>query len=148
MGAPFGAQAFDVCPDIMTMAKAITNGVVPLGAVASRDHIYDTIVDASPTGAIEFFHGYTYSAIPVSMAAGLAMQDIIEKENLFERAKDMSPYFLDGLFSLKDLDIIIKEIDQSDIRLPVTKIIKNNYQKLIKLGFAKEDTSNLIRLLM
>ena len=83
MGAPFGAQAFDVCPDIMTMAKAITNGVVPLGAVASRDSIYDTIVDASPTGAIEFFHGYTYSAIPVSMAAGLAMQDIIEKEDLF-----------------------------------------------------------------
>ncbi len=73
---------------------------------ASRDHIYDTIVDASPTGAIEFFHGYTYSAIPVSMAAGLAMQDIIEKEDLFNRAKDMSPYFLDGLFSLKDLDII------------------------------------------
>ena len=66
MGAPFAAQAFDVCPDIMTMAKAITNGVVPLGAVASRDHIYDTIVNASPTGAIEFFHGYTYSAIPVS----------------------------------------------------------------------------------
>ena len=90
----------------MTMAKAITNGVVPLGAVASRDSIYETIVDASPTGAIEFFHGYTYSAIPVSMAAGLAMQDIIEKENLFQRAKDMSPYFLDGLFSLKDLDIV------------------------------------------
>ena len=106
MGAPFAAQAFDVCPDIMTMAKAITNGVVPLGAVASRDHIYDTIVDASPTGAIEFFHGYTYSATPVSMAAGLAMQDIIEKEDLFNRAKDMSPYFLDGLFTLKDLDII------------------------------------------
>jgi len=106
MGAPFAAQAFDVCPDIMTMAKAITNGVVPLGAVASRDHIYDTIIDASPTGAIEFFHGYTYSAIPVSMAAGLAMQDIIEKEDLFNRAKDMSPYFLDGLFTLKDLDII------------------------------------------
>ena len=106
MGAAFGAQAFDVCPDIMTMAKAITNGVVPLGAVASRDSIYDTIVDASPTGAIEFFHGYTYSAIPVSMAAGLAMQDIIEKENLFQRAKDMSPYFLDGLFSLRDLDIV------------------------------------------
>ena len=106
MGAPFAAQAFDVCPDIMTMAKAITNGVVPLGAVASRDYIYDTIVDASPTGAIEFFHGYTYSAIPVSMAAGLAMQDIIEKEDLFNRAKDMSPYFLDGLFTLKDLDII------------------------------------------
>ena len=106
MGTPFAAQAFGVTPDIMTMAKAITNGVVPLGAVASREKIYDTILDASPMGAVEFFHGYTYSAIPVSMAAGLAMQDIITKENLIQRSKDMSPYFLDGLFSLKDIDII------------------------------------------
>ena len=105
-GSPFAAQAFGVTPDIMTMAKAITNGVVPLGAVASRENIYDTVLDASPMGAVEFFHGYTYSAIPVSMAAGLAMQNIIEKENLFQRSKDMSPYFLDGLFSLKDIDVI------------------------------------------
>jgi len=105
-GAPFAAQAFEVTPDIMTMAKGITNGVMPLGAVASREKIYDTIVEASPTGAVEFFHGYTYSAIPASMAAGLAMQDIIQKENLFERSKEMSPYFLDALFTLKDLDII------------------------------------------
>ena len=104
MGAPFASQAFDVTPDIITMAKAITNGVMPLGAVASREKIYETIVDASPTGAIEFFHGYTYSAIPVSMAAGLAMQRIIEKEDLIQRSKEMSPYFLDGLFSLKDID--------------------------------------------
>ena len=106
MGEPFAAQAFDVTPDIITMAKGITNGVMPLGAVASKEEIYDTIVEASPTGAVEFFHGYTYSAIPASMAAGLAMQDIIQKENLFERSKKMSPYFLNGLFSLKDLDII------------------------------------------
>ena len=106
MGTPFAAQAFGVTPDMMTMAKAITNGVVPLGAVASREEIYDTVLNASPTGVVEFFHGYTYSAIPVSMAAGLAMQDIFEKEKLFDRAKDLSPYFLDGLFSLKDLDII------------------------------------------
>jgi len=104
MGHPFASQAFDVVPDIMTMAKAITNGVMPLGAVASKEKIYDTVLDASPTGAIEFFHGYTYSAIPASMAAGLAMQNIIEKENLFEKSKSMSPYFLDGLFSLKDID--------------------------------------------
>jgi len=106
-GSPFAAQAFGVTPDIMTMAKAITNGVVPLGAVASREKIYDTVLDASPMGAVEFFHGYTYSAIPVSMAAGLAMQNIIEKENLIQRSKDMSPYFLDGLFSLKDIDVIV-----------------------------------------
>ena len=103
-GEPFASQSFDVVPDIITMAKAITNGVMPLGAVASREKIYDTVLEASPTGAIEFFHGYTYSAIPVSMAAGLAMQSIIEKENLFERSKNMSPYFLDGLFSLKDIE--------------------------------------------
>ena len=106
MGTSFAAQAFGVTPDIMTMAKAITNGVVPLGAVASRENIYDTVLDASPKGAVEFFHGYTYSAIPVSMAAGLAMQDIITKESLVQRSKDMTPYFLDGLFSLKDIDII------------------------------------------
>jgi len=104
MGEPFGAQAFGVTPDIMTMAKAITNGVVPLGAVVSREHIYDTMVDAAPKGAIEFFHGYTYSGIPCAVAAGLAMQDIMEKESLFQRSKDMSPYFLNGLFSLKDID--------------------------------------------
>ena len=106
MGEPFAAQAFGVTPDMMTMAKAVTNGVVPLGAVASSEKIYDAMMDAAPKGAIEFFHGYTYSAIPCSVAAGLAMQDIIEKENLFQRAKDMSPYFLDGLFSLSDLDIV------------------------------------------
>ena len=107
MGEPFAAQAFGVTPDMMTMAKAVTNGGVPLGAVASSEKIYDAMMDAAPKGAIEFFHGYTYSAIPCSVAAGLAMQDIIEKENLFQRAKDMSPYFLDGLFSLKDIDGIV-----------------------------------------
>ena len=104
MGEAFGSQAFGVTPDILTMAKAVTNGVVPLGAVASREHIYDTMVDAAPNGAIEFFHGYTYSGIPCSVSAGLAMQDIIEKEDLINRSKEMSPYFLDGLFTLKDID--------------------------------------------
>jgi len=73
----------------MTMAKAITNGVVPLGAVASREHIYDSMVDAAPKGAIEFFHGYTYSAIPCSVAAGLAMQDIFEKVILLQLSDKM-----------------------------------------------------------
>ena len=106
-GSPFAAQAFGCNTRHNDNGKScITNGVVPLGAVASRENIYDTVLDASPMGAVEFFHGYTYSAIPVSMAAGLAMQNIIEKENLFQRSKDMSPYFLDGLFSLKDIDVI------------------------------------------
>jgi beta-alanine--pyruvate transaminase len=81
-----------------------------MGAVAVKEEIYDTIMDASPKGAVELFHGYTYSGIPIAVAAALAVQDIFEKEDIFNRAKKLSPYFLDGLFSLKDLDCI------SDIR--------------------------------
>ena len=102
-GSPFASQEFGVTPDIITMAKATTNGVVPMGAVAVKEEIYDTLMDASPKGAVELFHGYTYSGIPVSVAAALAVQDIFEKENIFKKAKEMSPYFLDGIFSLKDL---------------------------------------------
>jgi len=102
-GSAFASQEFGVTPDVMTMAKATTNGVVPMGAVAVKEEIYDAVMDASPKGAVELFHGYTYSGIPVSVAAALAVQDIFEKENIFKKAKEMSPYFLDGIFSLKDL---------------------------------------------
>jgi len=106
MGSAFASQEFGVTPDVMTMAKATTNGVVPMGVVAVKEEIYDTVMDASPKGAVELFHGYTYSGIPVSVAAALAVQDIFEKEDIFKRSKEMSPYFLDGLFSLKDLNAI------------------------------------------
>ena len=106
MGANFGAQAFGVTPDIMTMAKAITNGAQPLGAVAARQAVYDAITDAGPERGVEFFHGYTYSAHPAACAAGLAMMDIFRDERLIERARDMSPYFLDAVYSLKDLPIV------------------------------------------
>ena len=102
-GSAFASQEFGVTPDVMTMAKATTNGVVPMGAVAVKEEIYDAVMDASPKGAVELFHGYTYSGIPVSVAAALAVQDIFEKENIFKKVKEMSPYFLDGIFSLKDL---------------------------------------------
>jgi len=106
MGSVFASQEFGVVPDMMTMAKATTNGVVPMGVVACKDEMYDAVMDASPMGAVELFHGYTYSGIPVSVAAALAVQDIFEKEDIFKRSKEMSPYFLDGLFSLKDLDCV------------------------------------------
>jgi len=105
-GSAFAAQEFGVTPDLMTMAKATTNGVVPMGVVAARDGIYDSIVNAAPNGAIELFHGYTYSGIPVAVAAALAVQDIFDKENIFKRVKELSPYFQDALHSLKDLDCI------------------------------------------
>ena len=105
-GSPFAAQEFGVTPDIMTMAKATTNGVVPMGVVAVREGIYDTISNAAPEGAIELFHGYTYSGIPVAVAAALAVQDIFEKENIFKKVKNISPYFQEKLHTLKDLECI------------------------------------------
>jgi beta-alanine--pyruvate transaminase len=102
MGTAFGADAFGVTPDIMTMAKAINNGAIPMGAVAVKDEIYETVTDAAPQNAIEFFHGYTYSAHPAACAAGLATQELYEKEGIFERAREMSDYFLDAVWSLKD----------------------------------------------
>jgi len=106
MGSAFASQEFGVTPDIMTIAKATTNGVVPMGAVACKEEIYNTIVDNAPKGAIELFHGYTYSAIPVAVAAGLAVQDIIEKEDIFKRIKELVPYYQKAIFSLKDLDVV------------------------------------------
>jgi beta-alanine--pyruvate transaminase len=105
-GSAFASQEFNVTPDLITMAKATTNGVVPMGVVAAQDDIYDSIVNAAPEGAIELFHGYTYSGIPVAVAAALAVQDIFEKEDIFKRVKKMSPYFQDALHSLKDLDCV------------------------------------------
>ena len=103
MGSAFASQEFGVTPDVMTMAKATTNGVVPMGVVAVKEEIYDAVMDASPKGSVELFHGYTYSGIPVAVAAALAVQNIFEKEEIFKRSKEMSPYFLDAIFSLKDL---------------------------------------------
>jgi beta-alanine--pyruvate transaminase len=107
MGANFGAQAFGVTPDLLTMAKAITNGAQPMGAVAARQDIYETITEAGPKQGIEFFHGYTYSAHPASCAAGLAMMDIFRDEKLIERAAAMSPMFLDAMHSLADAPGVI-----------------------------------------
>ncbi len=102
LGAPFGSQYFGVTPDICTMAKALTNGAIPMGAVAVKDEIYETVTDASPENAIEFFHGYTYSAHPAACAAGIATMEIYERDGLFERAAEMAPYFKEACMSLRD----------------------------------------------
>ncbi len=107
MGSVFASQEFGVVPDMMTLAKATTNGVVPMGVVACKDDMYDAVMDSSPHGAIELFHGYTYSGIPVSVAAALAVQDIFEKEDIFNKVKDMVSYFQKSIFSLKDLDSVV-----------------------------------------
>jgi len=106
LGAAFGAEYFGVLPDIMTIAKGLTNGAVPMGAACVRHAVYDTIVKGAAPG-IEFFHGYTYSGHPLAAAAGLAALDIYEQEDLFTRAGSLSDYWEDGLQALKGLPHLV-----------------------------------------
>ena len=89
------------------MAKALTNGAQPMGAVAISERIHDAIMGAAADGAIEFFHGYTYSAHPAACAAGLAALDIYRDEGLFERGRELAPYFQDAMFSLRDAPNVV-----------------------------------------
>lgn len=106
LGAPFAAQALNVMPDMISCAKGITNGAVPMGAVAVRRAIYDAIVDAAP-GGIELFHGYTYSGHPLAAAAGLATLELYRAEGLFERARALAPAWEDALHALRGLPHLI-----------------------------------------
>jgi beta-alanine--pyruvate transaminase len=106
VGAPFAANRFGIVPDMITCAKGLTNGAVPMGAVAVRRTIYDAIVD-SVAGGIEFFHGYTYSGHPLAAAAGLATLDVYQQEGLFERAAELAPYWEDAVHALRGLPHVI-----------------------------------------
>ncbi|MEM6548914.1 MAG: aminotransferase class III-fold pyridoxal phosphate-dependent enzyme [Pseudomonadota bacterium] len=106
LGAPFASQLFGVTPDICTMAKALTNGCIPMGAVAVRDEVYETVTNASPDNAIEFFHGYTYSGHPAACAAGIAALNIYEREGLFEKATELAPYFFEATMRLRDHPLV------------------------------------------
>ena len=97
-GKSFGAVKYNVQPDMVTLAKAITNGSQPMGAVGVSDKVYNAIIDNGPEHGVEFFHGYTYSGHPACVAASLATLDIYEKEDVFARAEKMSHYFLDACF--------------------------------------------------
>ncbi|MEL7186497.1 MAG: aspartate aminotransferase family protein [Pseudomonadota bacterium] len=101
LGHAFGAQRFDVIPDIITTAKGLTNGVIPMGAVFVRDTIYDAFMNG-PEHMIEIFHGYTYSGHPVAAAAGLATMDVYDEEGTFEQAQGLEQHFEDLLNSFAD----------------------------------------------
>lgn len=105
-GEPFGSQTFGVTPDIMTLAKALTNAAQPMGAIVVGQHVYDAIIDAAPDRVIELFHGYTYSGHPAACAAGLATMDIYRDEKLFECGKSLSGYFQDAMFALQEFEIV------------------------------------------
>ena len=106
LGSPFGAQHFDVQPDMITMAKGLTNGAVPMGAVAARKEVYEAFMQG-PDNTIELFHGYTYSAHPVACAAGIATQQIYKREGLLTRAAEMGAYWAEAVHSLKGLPHVI-----------------------------------------
>ncbi len=106
-GHPFGSDAFGVVPDIMNVAKGLTNGVIPMGATIARHDIYQTFMSqGGPDYMVEFPHGYTYSAHPVACAAGLAALSLFEQEQHADRAREMAPYFESALHSLKGSPLI------------------------------------------
>jgi len=106
-GPCFAANAVGVVPDMMIIAKGLTNGTVPMGAVVVRRDIYETVTTSAPPGMVELFHGYTYSGHPLATAAALASLDTYEEEGLFQRAQELAPYFEQAVQSLRELPHVI-----------------------------------------
>jgi beta-alanine--pyruvate transaminase len=106
LGTDFAAHYFGVTPDMMTVAKGLTNGTIPMGAVFVKQDIYDTFMEGSKSG-IELFHGYTYSGHPIACAAANATLDVYAAEGLFQRAHELSSYWEDAVHSLKGLPHVI-----------------------------------------
>jgi beta-alanine--pyruvate transaminase len=106
LGSPFAATLFGVTPDLMTVAKGITNGCVPMGAVFAKQHIHDVFM-TGPEHLIEFFHGYTYSSHPLACAAALGTLETYADEGLLTRGAQMAPYFENALHSLKEAPNVI-----------------------------------------
>jgi beta-alanine--pyruvate transaminase len=106
LGAPFASQYYDVIPDMITTAKGLTNGVIPMGAVFVTSEIHDAFMQG-PEHMIEFMHGYTYSGNPMACAAALATLETYKEEGLLTRAAELADYWADGLHSLRDCPNVI-----------------------------------------
>ena len=107
LGAPFAASRFGVIPDMICLAKGLTNAAVPMGAVVVRKGIYESMMSAAPDNTIELFHGYTYSGHPLAAAAALATLQLYEEEKLFERAKALESYFAERVHSLMEMPNVL-----------------------------------------
>lgn len=107
VGQPFASSHFEVTPDIITCAKGLTNGTVPMGAVLVNDEIYNTIVGQSDAPSIEFFHGYTYSGHPLAASAALATLDVYEEQDLYLAADILGPVLEAAVHELSDLDLVM-----------------------------------------
>jgi beta-alanine--pyruvate transaminase len=106
LGSSFAAEHFGVLPDMVTLAKGLTNATIPMGAVGVREGIYQAFM-SGPAEAIELPHGYTYSGHPVAAAAALAALDVYDQEELFGRAAELAPYFEDAAHALRDRHHVI-----------------------------------------
>ncbi|WP_416064332.1 aspartate aminotransferase family protein [Rhizobium sp. ZK1] len=153
LGAPFAAQYYDVKPDIITTAKGLTNGVIPMGAVFVTSEIHDAFMNG-PEHMIEFFHGYTYSGNPIASAAALATLDTYKEEGLLTRAAELSDYWADALHSLKDcpnvIDIrntgLIGAIELDPIAGEPTKRAFTAFLKAYESGLLIRTTGDIIAL--
>ena len=153
IGGATSADILGVVPDIITMAKGLTNAAVPMGAVAVSRHIHDTVVNGSGDG-IELFHGYTYSGHPLAAAAGIATMDVYRDERLFERAAEMSDYWQEAMHSLRGrrhvIDIrnlgIIAGIELEPRPNAPTKRATELFQKCFDNGLLVRSTGDTIAL--
>jgi beta-alanine--pyruvate transaminase len=103
LGTPFAADFYGVVPDMLNFAKGVTNGVIPLGGVICREHVFNAVMAAhqdAPAHTIEFAHGYTYSGHPVACAAALATLELFQQEDLIARASQMGPVLGDAVHSI------------------------------------------------
>jgi beta-alanine--pyruvate transaminase len=152
-GNAFGAQTFGVTPDMMTVAKGITNGCVPMGAVIAKNQLYDAFMQG-PEHMIEFFHGYTYSAHPLACAAGIATLDTYADDGLLTRAGELQGYFGEAVHSLKGepnvIDIrnigLVAGIELAPLPGEPTKRAFNAFLDLYDKGLLVRTTGDTIAL--
>ncbi|MCT8990573.1 aspartate aminotransferase family protein [Chelativorans sp. SCAU2101] len=153
LGTPFAADYFGVVPDIMTTAKGVTNGVIPMGAVFVRKEIHDAFM-TGPEHMIEFFHGYTYSGNPIACAAGLATLETYKEEGLLNRGEELGAYWENALHSLKDaphvIDIrnigLVGAIELEPIPGQPTKRAFSAFLKAFENGLLMRTTGDIIAL--
>ncbi len=151
LGTPFAADYFGVTPDIMTTAKGVTNGVIPMGAVFVKKEIHDAFMDG-PEHLIEFFHGYTYSGNPIACAAGIGTLDTYKEEGLLTRGAEMAPVWEDALHSLKGephvIDIrnigLVGAVELEPIAGQPTKRAFSAFIKAFESGFMIRTTGDII----
>jgi beta-alanine--pyruvate transaminase len=137
MGYAFAAERYGVVPDMITFAKGITSGSVPMGGVLARKHIYNAFMQG-PEYVIELFHGYTYSAHPLACAAGLATLDVYREEDLFARARKLEPLWAQTAMALKGLPNVL---DIRPVGLTVGIDLASKPDGVGKRGYEALDTA-------